>query len=193
MLIAFVKQLMRPGCWRYQRLLSPYLDDELDHGAASRLERHLAGCVACRTRSENMRFAARLVTNLPAPEVERAMTPHWLTQDGATRPPRRPRKLIFVLAPVAALLVIAAAAVWHFIRGASDSWEVARLSGQPVIEAGPIARTGRLHTDEWLETDSASRALIQVGQLGQVEVDPRSRVRLVKTAANEYRLALARG
>ncbi|MGH9935111.1 MAG: FecR domain-containing protein, partial [Blastocatellia bacterium] len=71
--------------------------------------------------------------------------------------------------------------------------EVARLSGQPVIESSHIARTARLHTGEWLETDARSRALIQVGQLGQVEVDPRSRVRLVKTGPNEHRLALARG
>src|SRR5262245_36738188 len=124
MLIACVKQLMRPGCWRYQRLLSPYLDDELDQGAAARLERHLAGCAACRTQSENMRFAAGLVANLPLSEAEPAMTPHWLTPEGAAQPPRQPRKLVVVLAPVAALLVIAAATVWYFILGASDSWEV---------------------------------------------------------------------
>src|SRR5262245_48473867 len=193
MLGVFVKQLIRIGCWRYQRLLSPYIDGELDQDATARLEIHLAGCAACRTRSEDMRFASRLVADLQAPEAGPAMTPHWLTPEAAVRPPRQSRKLVFVLAPVAASLVIAAIVVWYLTRGASASLEVARLSGQPVIESSPIARTARLHTGEWLETDARSRALIQVGLLGQVEVDPRSRVRLVRTGANEHRLALARG
>ncbi|MGH9939308.1 MAG: kelch repeat-containing protein, partial [Blastocatellia bacterium] len=191
MSFAFVKQLMRPGCWRYQRLLSPYFDDELERGAVARLERHLDVCVACRTHYENMGFAARLVADLPLPEAEPA--PPWTPPDSAAQPLGQPRRLVFKFAPVAALLVIAVAALWYFLRAPKDSWEVTRLSGQPEIEANPIARTARLHTGEWLETDATSRALIHVGQLGQVEVDPRSRVQLVKTGANEYRLALARG
>ena len=192
MLFAFVKQLRRPGCWRYHRLLSPYLDGELDQGAAARLERHLAGCAACRTQSENMRFAARLVADLPLSEAESAMTPQWLT-DSVAQPHRQPRRLVFVLTPVAAVLALAAVTVWYFLRAPQASWEVARLSGQPVIGGSPVARTARLGAGEWLETDATSRALIQVGQLGQVEVDPRSRVRLIETGANEHRLALARG
>ncbi len=191
MLFAFVKQLIRPDCWRYQRRLSPYLDGELDQVAAAPLERHLAGCDTCRTQIENMLFAARLVADLPAPEP--SMAPRWLRPEGEAQPLGRPRKFALVFASVAVSLALAAVAVWYFNRGAGDSWEVARLSGKPVIGANPIARTARLHTGEWLETDARSRALIQVGLLGQVEIDPRSRVRLVKTGANEHRLALSRG
>jgi hypothetical protein len=193
MLFAFVKQLIRPGCWRYQRQLSPHLDGEIDQARAARLERHLAGCAVCRAKYEDLRFAARLVGDLSLPEAEPSMAPHWLAPDGAARPLVQPRKFVFVLAPVATVLAIAAVAVWYFNRGTSESLEVARLSGQPMIEADPIARIARLHTGEWLETDERSRALIHVGLLGQVEVDPRSRVRLVKTGVNEHRLELARG
>lgn len=189
MSFAFVKQLIRPRCWRYQRQLSPYLDGELDQAAAARLERHLVGCAACRAQYDDLRFAARLVADLSLPEAEPSMAPHWLSPEGAARP----RKIVFALAPIAAVLAIAAVAILYFNREAGDSWEVARLSGQPMIEANPIARTARLRPGEWLETDERSRALIHVGLLGQVEVDPRSRVRLVKTGANEHRLALARG
>lgn len=192
MSFTFVKQLIRPGCWRYRRQLSPYLDGELDQAAAARLERHLAGCGACRTQGENLSFAARLIANLPMPEAEPGPTPLWLMPDNVAQPPRQPRKPVLILAPVAALLVIAAITVWR-LHAPQASWEVVRLSGQPMIEANPIARTARLHTGEWLETDATSRALIQVGQLGQVEVDPRSRVRLVKIGENEHRLELARG
>ncbi len=191
MSLAFVKQFIRPGCWRYRRRLSPHLDGELDQAVAARVERHLAGCAACRTQSENMRFAARLVADLPLPEAE--AVPRWFAPEGAAQPPRQPRKLVFILAPTAAVLALAVVAVWYFLRSQQASWEVARLSGQPEIEASPIARTARLRAGEWLETDASSRALIHVGTLGQVEVDPRSRVRLIKTSANEHRLELARG
>jgi FecR-like protein len=135
----------------------------------------------------------RLVADLPAPEGDPSTARHWLTPEGAASSPGRPRKIIFALAPAVALLAIAAFAVWYFNRGTDNSWEVARLSGQPTVGAKPVAMTARLRVGEWLETDARSRALIQAGPLGQVEVDPRSRVRLIRTGANEHRLALTRG
>jgi hypothetical protein len=44
-----------------------------------------------------------------------------------------------------------------------------------------------------LETDASSRANITVGKIGEVEVEPGSRVRLVQARATENRLALDRG
>jgi hypothetical protein len=191
MSIAFVKQLFRPSCWRRRRQLSPYLDGELDQAAAARMATHLAGCDACRAESEALSFAARLVANLPTPETESAKP--WRTPEGEARLSQRPRKLVSFLAPSAAALAIATAMAWYFLRAPQASWEVARLTGRPVIGAIPIARTARLRAGEWLETDAYSRALIQVGALGQIEVDPRSRVRLIKSGVDEHRLELARG
>jgi len=131
-----------------------------------------------------MIFASHLVANLSSHEVEPAKIPPWIIPAGTIFPKRQTRKSPFVIATVTASLVIASVAVWHFRRDARASWVVMRLSGRPVIGASPIARTGRLHTGEWLETDPLSRALIQVGQLGQVEIDQRSRVRVVNSDAN---------
>jgi hypothetical protein len=136
-------------------------------------------------------FASRLIANLPLPAAEPASP--WSPPNSAAQPLSQPRRLVFKLTPVAALLALAVVAAWYFLRAPAASWEVARLSGQPEIEANPIARTARWRVGEWLETDATSRALIQVGQFGQVEVDPRSRVRLVKVGDGEHRLALARG
>jgi hypothetical protein len=171
-------------------LLSPYLDGELTQAAVTQLEQHLAGCTACQDQYERQRFAARLVANLPLPTVP---PPPWLPPDNAAEPLVQPRRLVYQLAPIAALLVIAVAALWYYLRPPTVSWEVARLSGQPMIESKPVQQTARWHVGEWLETNATARALIQVGQLGQVEVDPGSRVRLVKVSENEYRLTLARG
>jgi hypothetical protein len=45
----------------------------------------------------------------------------------------------------------------------------------------------------WLETDAASRARLRVADIGQVDVDPNSRVRLLETRVTEHRLELERG
>ena len=43
------------------------------------------------------------------------------------------------------------------------------------------------------ETDTNSRAQISVSDIGQVEIDPNTRVRLVATKPTEHRLELAQG
>jgi hypothetical protein len=71
---------------------------------------------------------------------------------------------------------------------------VARLEGSPTVGPKRIGtKGGKLSVGEWLETDSESRAQIQVANLGQVDVDPQTRIRLVETRWNEHRLELARG
>jgi hypothetical protein len=51
----------------------------------------------------------------------------------------------------------------------------------------------RIARGEWLETDSASRARIAVGNIGSVEVEPNTRVQLVASGGHEHRMALEHG
>lgn len=73
------------------------------------------------------------------------------------------------------------------------TWEVASLAGAPTVGANRLEGSGRLAVGEWLETDASSRAKINVADIGQVDIGPNSRVRLVGTRSTEHRLALARG
>ncbi|HEX8423259.1 MAG TPA: FecR domain-containing protein [Pyrinomonadaceae bacterium] len=91
------------------------------------------------------------------------------------------------------LVVLGAGGAWFYLRSTRTSWEVARLAGAPSIDANRINSTGRLGIGEWLETDANSRAQIKVADIGQVEVDPGTRIRLVETRLTEHRLELARG
>jgi len=50
-----------------------------------------------------------------------------------------------------------------------------------------------LTTGEWIVTDTAMRARLNVGSLGRVDIGPSSRVRLVRAAMTEHRLALVEG
>jgi ferric-dicitrate binding protein FerR (iron transport regulator) len=83
------------------------------------------------------------------------------------------------------------------IAGRTDAqqqtWEVARLAGTPTIGSSQLEGSGRLAVGQWLETDASSRAKINVADIGQVDIGPNSRVRLLGTRSTEHRLALQRG
>jgi hypothetical protein len=76
---------------------------------------------------------------------------------------------------------------------ATGAWNVERVEGTPQIGSQRIEDGGRIAVGQWLETDATSRAKIDVADIGFVQVDPNSRVRLVRTRPTEHRLALARG
>lgn len=67
------------------------------------------------------------------------------------------------------------------------------MEGSPKVGANHIESTGRSAVGEWLETDGSSRAQINVANIGRVNIEPNSRVRLVNTSATEHRLAMVRG
>ena len=93
-----------------------------------------------------------------------------------------------------ALAALLFGGIWFYhTRSAKTFWDVASLEGAPRIEAERIGVRGKLAVGEWLETDGASRAQISVGQIGNVEIEPNTRVRLVETEATEHRLSLSRG
>jgi ferric-dicitrate binding protein FerR (iron transport regulator) len=85
-----------------------------------------------------------------------------------------------------------AGAVVAQVEGA-QTWAVSRLAGAPKVGANHLEGSGRLAVGEWLETDGTSRAKINVADIGQVDIGPNSRVRLVGTRSTEHRLALERG
>src|SRR5580692_8085632 len=51
----------------------------------------------------------------------------------------------------------------------------------------------RHRAGEWIETDSKSRTTLRIGEIGFVEIEPGTRVRVVTEQPGEHRLALAHG
>lgn len=93
----------------------------------------------------------------------------------------------------AAGVVLAVSAAWRADRPLTKSWEVARLPGAPETASVPTERKGRLGVGEWIETGEASRARIRVGLIGEVILEPRTKVRLVDAGLLSHRLSLSRG
>ena len=123
------------------------------------------------------------------------------TADGKAAGPfsfarRTPRFLAAALLGTAT----AAAAVMLFVHVApvatGPGWDVARLEGAPVVGTETVEKTvarAKLRVGELLVTDAASRASVQVGGIGELYVDPGSRVRLVESGSNRKRILVELG
>ena len=196
--------------------LSAYAHGELAAGEAERVAAHLARCPGCRAEFEEIKFGIRLAESLPAASAPASL---WdgveASLSSSSKPGRRgaaktkhggavslpppPRFGFlagggrFAFAAAAACFVLDAGAAWFYLVPPRAGWEVARLAGAPVIDSERMDSKGRLAVGEWLETDARSSAQIKVANIGHVEVEPNTRIRLVETRATEHRLELQRG
>ncbi len=105
----------------------------------------------------------------------------------------RPRRTGEALAAAAAVVLALSSLVVVARRPPQTGWNVARLEGQPRVGETLVGQHGRLGLGEWVETDATSRARIAVGAIGDVELGPRTRVRLVDAGRRSHRLSLVRG
>jgi len=97
---------------------------------------------------------------------------------------------------VAALTVAMVAFLDVPKSAAGPGWDVARLEGSPSVGELTVAKTGgkaRLLVGEVLVTDSSSRASVRVANIGELYVDPGSRVRLLETGSDRKRIAVEVG
>jgi hypothetical protein len=136
----------------------------------------------------------RLRHNRPAPVFPEIPKPEV---------PQRPWFLVALwprLAASAAVVVIAAVGFVVFrpkpVSVARTGWDVTRVEGTPRLAGRTIGATqgaGNLGVGQVLETDGASKANISVEETGEIEVDPGTRLRLLKSSSGIERVALERG
>jgi anti-sigma factor RsiW len=129
-------------CKKAIRLLPAYLDAEADEGRKSEIERHLAGCAACRQELESLKADMELCASVEVPEL----SPYLVTRTMAEiRNPEPSRVLTGILVrralAGAAAAVLVAAGVWvgsflgGEIQGGSEngsSWY--SVEGEPSLE-----------------------------------------------------------
>ena len=185
--------------------LSAYCNEELSPERSRAVAEHLIGCAKCRSQFEEIKLGVKLAQQLPllsAPENMWSEIESLLDKQSPAVVRATARRGWFLrpqFVAIAAVLLIAvlAGAVWFLRQRATTSngpsWQVATLNGRPTIGSTGISDQGRLRVGQWLETDSNSSAQINVATIGQVQVDPNTRIRLVQTQPSEHRLELARG
>jgi hypothetical protein len=183
--------------------ISAYCHGELSSEQSKQFAEHLIACAQCRAKFEEVKLGIRFAEQLPrlsAPDqLWSELEPLLAKQKtNVARPSAFWTWQSKVAAAAVLLLVGSLGAFWIYRNNASPgvqkpSWLVKRLDGAPRIGSEQISNNGRLAIGEWLETDSSSRAQIDVATIGNVDVEENSRVRLLQTRADEHRLELVRG
>ncbi len=187
-------------------LLNDYLDGQLGPSEYNEVERHVKSCVSCFAELEGLRAlrqsVGKLQREIAVPDylwenVQSATTrpsPQILQLPETTRNSKTSfRGWSYRIATIAAVVVIA---IVGFLVGSfpgGHSWSVATLEGAPCIGTEPIQAKGSLELGEWLETDKDSRARVSVGSIGELVVEPNTRLRLLQGEGSDHRIALARG
>lgn len=185
--------------------ISAYCNGELTVEQSKGFAAHIISCARCRAKYEDIKLGVKLAEQLPQLNAPEQMWSEVETLLGRTSPNvdrennsswniRRTRVAIAVVV----LLLISFGAFLLIYRPfvpspQSPSWQVERLNGTPRIESEAINDKGRLAIGQWLETDGNSSAQIAVSSIGQVKIDPNTRVRLLETSPTEHRLELAKG
>ena len=141
-------------------------------------------------------------TGVPDEEVVRLEALHGRYRHTAALPPLParavpPRRIAvhaaMQLLVAAASLLLVAGAAWFAFAMRQAGWTVQSLAGSPTVAGTRIDQPSRLPIGELITTDGVSRARIDVGTIGIVDMEPNSRVRLIASRAGEHRLALDHG
>jgi len=84
---------------------------------------------------------------------------------------------------IAAAIALAAAGTWLASRGAPEGWQV-DLAG---------SGSSRLAVGGTLDTGATGHATVNVGDIGVIDVEPNSRLRLERARRNDHRMSLEHG
>lgn len=198
----------------YKEKISAYLNNELPSGERQQIAEHLLQCVECRKEHDEIKFGINLASKL---ECAKAPDKVWQnivsTLDNEPEPKTLSSNFGFkILIPVAAVVLIAVGFSLFYWRNipndlaqnqpnieqpeknvSTNEWDIKTLSGVPKTDNQIIGDKGSFAVGETLETDGNSSAMVQVADIGRVEVKPNSRVQLVKTEETEHRLSLEKG
>jgi FecR protein len=132
-------------------------------------------------------------------ELERLLGPLGLADPPpfrfGTPEPRRARSRVFplVFAVAAAAIVALVSLTWFHRLDRPEGWEVTRVSGAPLVGTQAMTDRATLRAGASIETRESGRVTVAVGDVGQVQLEPESTLRLLSTRPGDYRLHLARG
>jgi len=152
------------------------------------LWQHVVAGIERNTEPSNVR---RL--SVPAANVRRGIPRHTLTIARPHSPRARLSRWNVGPLAIAVSIIIAAGSFWFSVGSGDATWGVACVEGIPRVGNNPVSDRANLNVGEWLETDPSSRARVEVGMIGQLDVEPNTRLRLVGATITDHRIYLDRG
>ncbi len=177
--------------------LSAYLHGELTAPEATRVESHLHDCAKCRLAFEEIQFGSYLASSIPEETAPGLWWQEIQTAALAGKPDAAKGLSWFqvctVIAGAAAVFAFSAFLMDHTPVSSTSSWEIASVRGTPRIGIARITETSRLRPGDTLQTNSNSEVELKIANIGQLDLDPNSRIRLLSTNSDQHRIALDRG
>lgn len=108
-----------------------------------------------------------------------------------------PRRFAAIAASAALVIATSILVLRNGLPAAQrPGWEVARTEGAPLVGVHRIETAGgksKLEVGQLLVTNGNSRAIITVAEIGEIQVDPDTRVRLLQTGRDRKRVSLEEG
>jgi anti-sigma factor RsiW len=161
--------------WYFRNRLAAWNDGQLQPSTSRRMEAHLKRCARCRAELEAVRAAATALREL---RVQSAPESLWMAIERGLHEAPAARALQRSWRPyavAAAALVIASIIAAVAVRGRHEpGWSVVRI--------GTAGGTSTLGVGQWLVTGPSTTSRVSVGQIGEVVVEPNSRVRLMRAS-----------
>jgi hypothetical protein len=106
---------------------------------------------------------------------------------------RLPLSFAIALTAAAASIVTLVGFTWAHRLDSAPGWAVTHVSGTALMSSRPVDDRAELRVGRWLETKDDGRATIDVADIGQVALEPATRVGLLSARPGDYRLHLERG
>lgn len=73
-------------------------------------------------------------------------------------------------------------------------WQVTKVKGNPTVNHGnAMAFTDSIKAGDWIETNDSSRAVITIAGLGEITIEPKSKLTILKSEQGEHKVLLEYG
>ena len=188
------------NCEHFQSLLDDYEEGTLSFQEKRRLEKHVSTCATCQKHWNELRIFldnARALSGSAHPDED--LWPQIQAQLPERQPsahhPSKSRKwrapaLLAAVGSMAALLVLF---VLSRSQPPGSEWRVRPVSGAPLVDAAILDDVAPIAREQWLTTDARSSAKLDVGAIGELHIEPNSRLHILETKTTEHRVELTEG
>ena len=185
--------------------LSAYCNGELAADQSQQVREHLLACERCRNEHDEIKLGVNLAQQLPlatAPaemwsEIEALLDERLRKPVFETKAPKLAFAFSWYRVAAVSAVLVAAVVIGVLVSLRPTLPPRASLAvdsvGAVLIDGDRISNKARLAVGETLETGGSARAKLTVSDIGEVELDQNSRIRLVRTQKSEHRLSLERG
>ncbi len=204
-------------CIDIQLLFDDYIYGALNDSDIRIVEDHIARCEQCKWEFNKYLKLKSQIKYLPDsiepprdlwPEIDRRLEPRnnvtlfkrkgnlgiykktSSSSDPIKQNAKRNRGVRFVLTTAVAAAFLVIVSLLYVNESEEISWSVDPVDGLPKVGSQVVDQTKPLRRGDWIETNENSRARLQVGEIGQVEVNPNSLLRILNTRIDEHRIEL---